>query len=1270
MNNIPNPKTPAVEGHLAVDGNVVSTKIGTAVVPLANGDTLNYDEADAGYFEMANIPLTRVGDNTYLPLDVKSDFKGAIQPWGELPYFLQEADGSIAGLRPGYNGEFARTFYAYSESGAWGPTNFRLTDSEYRPTWLAADEFVNSVFDGNEHGFCIRIKSTTDLNYIRFYWVDHNNTLDSKYHSFLDITANMTATVTNYSLASATGGVTYIPEIGALVICLTNNINRFGYAWFTVNRPFQTIRSSSTAAALPAKSVDWTDLSGALAGTGNVVPVFDAPDEPSLARYFKFINEPSARSATYPVHPSAGPRKLSYAIDNGVIRLMTPFFFYIAYTGTSRGIGWTAYMDYTIATNRLRYNPVTDDPVRFQQLPWVINASATAVIDKGPAPTPMTDLYRSLKYPIFANENNLLNLGNNIQKIHFIGSKAVASYVGTSGAEAFAVEAHDLSMYAGATPAAQKMDMLRRPFYQGTAAYPAYQYYDSYDASVLSKSLAHVRFVGPSTLAVNSSAKLYGGTLTSRGLLATLPNLTTNNTVYSSDFNSMMPSMALPSTVSQANAYLNYPCTTSFVNGNGAMIVSRANYADLAGAQNTVATWLAYNINATTGVPAATYAVDPTTFLAKLAELDAATIAQSTHVVTGTNASSRSFQNAYVDQANGFAYFLYTLTFGNTASGIRYEYAIVRLTLSGGNLVWPGGAATAAVISRMAGGTVTANLVGPGYFTDECLGVYRHTDGTTYIMVVPPAAITTVGGNYTEVRMMKLTAGMAFSSSLLFGSTASWYQMAPGIHPTFGFYYTSCWFDSQAKSLMYYKDYTATATQATRLQQSAEAFLTGSLGSSTVFALSSRSATGFVLYSSEISVFMNGKRGIVPTQTIQLNSVVADPSNKTFYFYVQWNGTSFVLTPSLTVIPESTTSTFVGTVITGATGVVASNIQKVTRLDTYRFGLTAPIIGSAIRGYENQPAIQAYVYDTTAEVDAFKSTHVPPAQTAVFNSWDRTSGNALFYPGGVGATGDAAAWTFQTNPDRVVQPNNTSALVSFISPQAYDNYEFETTLSSTNADDDVIGVVAAYARVNDTTNLQLMVWRTGGGWAQGQGNAAAQSWNFGFSLDGATLAAADKPKMQYLLVGANRANAQTPAGPGWAGVSTRVRVVRRGNIITAKCSDWSSDYNNVPLLDSSEISLDLSTIPQLAPLTGSAKYGYTTISQAQATYYNTTFSGGLDTGRVIDLQTNTVWKYSFASSTWTLASILPKDELGYVRTVTNPDTGETYFVTQDAVIKQ
>lgn len=1253
---------------MAVSGNTVSTKVGTSIVPLSYGNTITFTEADEQFFDMSNIPLTRVGDNSYLPMDIKSDFKGAIQPWAMLPYFLQEDDGTISGLRPGYNGEYSRTFYSYSETGEFGGNKFRLTDSEYRPSWLTADEYVTAVVDGNMHGFCIRIKSTADINYQRYYWVDHNGTLDSRFHTFLDITEHMLYAPSGYQSAAAFGGVTFIPELNVLVVLSTGTgANAVAYHWYTVNRAFQTVRSASSPAALPVKNVDWADLTGTVTGTSNLSVVMDAVGETKLAKYFKFINEPNTRTATYPIHPSAGARKLNYVIDGTTIRFITPFFCYIAYTGTSRSFGWVVHMDYNTATNQLRYNPVTNDPVRFQTLPWVLDFNAAAAIDSGAAPTPITDQYKSNKYPIFTAGNNILNLGNNVQKLSIVGNKFVSSYVGTTQVTSFAAAAQNLTDYSGTTNAQRALDAFRRPFFQGPAQYPGYEAYQPYDASILSKTLSHVRFISPTIVACHSASRLYGQSISVKAVQATLPSAAISGTVFSSDFNALHPSMSIPSSVDPAPSNLEFPCNTTFISGSGTMQLNRCSWNDLVGSASMASTWLAVGVNPVTGVATTSYSADPTTFKAKMAELETATVAQSTHVVTGTNNIASTMQFLYA--GGGYAYFLATWLFGNNTSGMRYEYATVRLVISGSTITWPAGAATTAVLSRTAGLTNNGNVTAPVVVSTESASVYQHTDGNFYVMVASPLIAGTVGGNQGEIRMFKLNSTFGISQSTYIGSTASWYYFAPSIHPTYGFVYTSTWFDSQAKALMYYKDYTATATQATRIQQTAEAWLNNTIGSSTAFLLSSRSATGFVLYCSEIPVFMNGKRGIVPTQTVQLNTVTASPANKTFYFYVQWDGSAFILKPSLTTIPESMTSTYIGKVITGPSGVILSDLEKVTRIDTYRLGFTAPLNGSEIRAYENKPDIQGYVYDTTAEVNAFKSSHVPPSQSTVFNTWDRFNGPTAYFPGGAGATGDAAAWTFATNPDRIIQNNNTAALTGFISPDAYSDYDLEATFFSSNADDDGIGLSVAFARPG-TTNIDLTVMRTCNGLNLPIIGTAARLYNFGFWLTGPTVATENRSVLVSKQVGNLRQNAvDTPNG--WTSSYTKVKVVRRGNIITARCTDFSSTIEGVgEVLESSEISIDLSSIPELAPLTGSAKYGFTTISQAATSFYNVKFSGGLDVSRVVDLETNTVWKYDFASSSWVNSGILPKDELGYVRSVTNPDTGETYFVTQDTVIKQ
>lgn len=1264
-NHIVHPLAPVLAGQvgLGADGTL-STLVGATTVNLGSKTSLSYTEADAGYLSPSNIPLTRVGDITYLPIDVKADFKGSMQPWGCLSYFLQEQDRSIVSLRPGYNGEFTRTFYSYSSSGSFAAADFRLTDSEYRPDWLSATEYVNVIIDSSESGFLVLIRDTVTLSQLRYYWVEHNGTLDSRFHTFLDVTSTVTIAMAGYSSPASQGGGNYIPELGMFVTLSSNNgTSCQALNWFTVDRPFQSTRSETTPPALLAKSVDWVDMTGTFSGISNNAVMVDGLNMVDRLKYVKVINEPGT-PLSYSLFYT-GRRQLSHTYHSGVVRFISPGIFYATYTGASIAAAWTITMDYDVASNTLRHNPVTDDPQAFQQLPYVVRFGSSTTQETSPTvPDPMTDDYKANKFPMALGLGANLTATNGSHRIQLVGDYIVGSYVNGSTTTGVSTGALPIAPYTGTTRAEKRMDAFRRPFFNRVSL--ASQTFIATDASILSKNLSFVSFIGPNALRGFSTSKLYGQSATTKSFIATLPGLIASDSVYSVDSNSYKPSLPTPTAVVTSPTYLSTSSLTTFIDGNGPMMISRASYGNAAA---TAATWLAHDIDGSTGIPAQTRSLNVAANTIRMNEMKALTIAQSTFTPTDSYTSSHGIQFLYADHLNGFSVFLYSLAFGNGSNGVQWEYATIQLPMSGTEVYWDSGLTTAEhVISRVPGGFRTGNYTAASYQTaSESVGVYRHTDGNFYVFSVIPSIYGTIGGNTFELRAFKLNSSFQITANKQLGTTASWYSMCAGIHPTFGLYYTHVWNDSNAKASMVYQNFTATADQATRLQQACDKVIaSGTTGSTTVFILSSKSASGFVLYSSDIPVFMNGNYGTLPTQTIQLSSIAADPTNKTFFFYVQWDGATFVLVPSLVTIPESVNSTLLGTVVTNSTGIILNTIEKVTRIDTYRIFTTTPIIGSAIRGFELKPTIQAYVFDTTAEVDSFKAAFVPPSQSEVFNTWHRTSANEYF-PGGVGATGDAAAWTFATNPDRIVQPNNTNSYASFISPQSYDNYEFETTLSSTNSDDDVIGMTAAFARVG-AVNHQLMVLRSAGGVQQSNGNGAPGLWNFGFAFEGVVLPDIDKPKLTWKMVGVSRNN--TTGGPGWAGIMTRIRVVRRGNIITAYCSDWNLSRTNVPILESSIITLDMTTIPALAPLLTAAPYGYTTLSQSAATYYDTTFAGGLDTRRVIDLQANLVWKYDFISESWLQDAITPINELGYVRTITNPNTNETYLVTQYAITKQ
>ena len=953
MNPTKLPKTPTLPGQLGVSGNVVSTMVGTAVVPLCNGDAPSFSEVDASYFDSSIIPFTRIGDNSYLPMDVKADFRGAIQPWSQLPYFLVEDDGSVTGLRPGYNGEFIRIFYAYSPSGSFAAADMQLTDSEYRPLWLAADEYVSNVIDGHADGFCISVKSTSNLSATRYYWVDHNGTLDSRFHTFLDVTNNMTIVPNGYFASGpATGnGLTgggsgmYIREAGLWVQSHTNQINMVCYTWYTVDRPFQTVRSSSIPAALPAKSVNWQDISNTVAGTSNTSVIFDGSSTANMAKYFKFLNEPSASFAVYATYPNSGRMTISYAFDAGVVRLFTPYVAYVPYASGATMFAWSTTMDYNVSANTLRYNPVTDDPQRFQTLPMVVKYADTSV-DSGPVPGTITDAYKANKFPMQTNQTGLI-WGNTINKILHANDLLVSMYVGTSTITGFSMGSSSINVYAGTTLAAKRMDSLRRPYFNKVGI--PYTDFIPFDASILSKNLQFVRFIGPTLLHGRSTSRLYGQSLTSKPFKATLPSVETTSIVYSTDSNSYQNCLPTPTAVTGSSAIYDNLGMCTVVRSSGPMALNRASYTSI---DTTASSWLAVNVSPSTGLAETSYAADPATFRSKMAEVVALMKTASTLKPTIATSQAVDLRVIWVDGATSSAYFLVSMVWGNYTDGFQFEYATIKLTLVGSTVVWP---TTVSLISSISG----TKMTGPGQSAQRAdlipefggLGIYQGADGRWFVLSAASTFIGTQGGNYSEVRMFTMSPTMSITASRLHNQPQSWLAYTVGVHPTFGLHYTTTWNDSNAKASMFFYDLRSTTDQTARLQASADNWVSGAGGLGSVFILSSKSAAGFVMYSSEIAVLMNGKVGTIPTQTIQLSSIVADPANKIFRFYVQWNGTQFVLVPSLTAIPESMTSTYVGSVVTNSTGISSSTISKVTRIDTFRVDGEAPIEGSSIRTY-------------------------------------------------------------------------------------------------------------------------------------------------------------------------------------------------------------------------------------------------------------------------------------------------------------------------------
>jgi len=106
-------------------------------------------------------------------------------------------------------------------------------------------------------------------------------------------------------------------------------------------------------------------------------------------------------------------------------------------------------------------------------------------------------------------------------------------------------------------------------------------------------------------------------------------------------------------------------------------------------------------------------------------------------------------------------------------------------------------------------------------------------------------------------------------------------------------------------------------------------------------------AQGFIVYfTQDVPVLIGGNYGILRSTNIDLNTVDSSPANKTFYLYVVLNEGNLEYRLSTTELSEEIYRIYIGTIITGESGISSISTEKVTRFMTFRPSVTPR--GSAI----------------------------------------------------------------------------------------------------------------------------------------------------------------------------------------------------------------------------------------------------------------------------------------------------------------------------------
>lgn len=284
------------------------------------------------------------------------------------------------------------------------------------------------------------------------------------------------------------------------------------------------------------------------------------------------------------------------------------------------------------------------------------------------------------------------------------------------------------------------------------------------------------------------------------------------------------------------------------------------------------------------------------------------------------------------------------------------------------------------------------------------------------------------------------------------------------------------------------------------------------------------------------------------------------------------------------------------------------------------------------------PEVEALMFDNDSDAQTYMSQNAAPSMQDIFNTWPRTDGGTYYAPGT--AQGEAADWYYDSGSDQFVMPTNTAQPNTILSPEEFDNYKLEATLTSGNSDDDAIGLVLAATLVNGTPHI-LAVVRTQGGFPH--------------------------PSSGYGIVYYDGASFTTIANLGnnddsgkWDGRSTRVSVSRSGDNFTIDATQFGG--GNFPTHNFS-----LNSKAVLAKFKGPARYGFYTLSQPGSTYKDVVMPNA--EGLVFSASSGKTWAAQSGNWVDKGADPSPGHYLQWPRVAVNPQTNNKYHVFRKIVNK-
>lgn len=373
---------------------------------------------------------------------------------------------------------------------------------------------------------------------------------------------------------------------------------------------------------------------------------------------------------------------------------------------------------------------------------------------------------------------------------------------------------------------------------------------------------------------------------------------------------------------------------------------------------------------------------------------------------------------------------------------------------------------------------------------------------------------------------------------------------------------------------------------------------TGNNGQVTLLATAV--ATGAVLYFTEVAEFFwEGTVYELPAQTFDLELLFPTTyKNGTFYFYVEMDDeTSEIGYTVKTTLEEDSIDEglmYIGYATTVDSVLTEINIVRAARIGNV-YELQQHMLDTEAHGKAFIPTASEYGLERVANMSVKETAEIPTFKD-VFDTWERFVLDRAKL-----ATEDQTptwadevnTWSYDEATDSIKCTKNTNGYVGFISPTAAEDYVFDTILSSTNGDDDTVGVVLGYVVEGSDMRIYTLDVPIVRNYAQAHTGPVKSNFGLWFNYGQSN---------QSSVV--DNTDVADKMG-GWSSNAIRVRAVKEGSKLRISRSAFTkskdpADHQTMV----ATIEIDLDEYPELKRFSGAVQYGYSAKSQASSTYTN------------------------------------------------------------------